>query len=418
MGCSFIAPIQRAVGKVVDVVLPVAAVIPGPWQVPAQIAMVVKAVDDGGIKNAIPAILSVAIGQVIPAGSVTGSIATDAAIKAATVAAVTGGDPLKSAALAALSSGLSKGSDTYSPAQPDNIFSDTTSSDVSGLEYTPDSVDYSLFSGDAQSNIGFQAPTQSISGFDGISPVDYGLSPSDLSGLQFSNPPVLGDSSSFINDPPVLSSPVLTEGLDAVNYSLDSVLPTENTGFQAPTQSISGWDGISPVDYGFTSSDLSGLQILNSPSLPSMGGGQGLTVPVEGGTVGALGLTPTNASPVLGNPDSFINDPDVLGSPVMAIEPPAGMTGEQQAELLKSIIGMFGSVGAAGGLMSSSASPQQQSFYQPSSTMPSYSPEYFQQVQQGYNRLLPSMPADVATPLSAWYNQPSSSIVSKLFGVI
>jgi len=342
MGCSFIAPIQRAVGKVVDVVLPVAAVIPGPWQVPAQIAMVVKAVDEGGIKNAIPAILSVAIGQVIPAGSVTGSIATDAAIKAATVAAVTGGDPLKSAALAALSSGLSKGSDTYSPAQPDNIFSDTTSSDVSGLEYTPDSVDYSLFSGDAQSN----------------------------------------------------------------------------TGFQAPTQSISGWDGISPVDYGFTSSDLSGLQILNSPSLPSMGGGQGLTVPVEGGTVGALGLTPTNASPVLGNPDSFINDPDVLGSPVMAIEPPAGMTGEQQAELLKSIIGMFGSVGAAGGLMSSSASPQQQSFYQPSSTMPSYSPEYFQQVQQGYNRLLPSMPADVATPLSAWYNQPSSSIVSKLFGVI
>lgn len=55
------------------------------------------------------------------------------------------------------------------------------------------------------------------------------------------------------------------------------------------------------------------------PGIPSMGGGQGVTVGVPGGTVGQGGLTPSGATPVLGDPDSFINDPNVLGQPV--IEP-------------------------------------------------------------------------------------------------
>jgi X-X-X-Leu-X-X-Gly heptad repeat protein len=55
------------------------------------------------------------------------------------------------------------------------------------------------------------------------------------------------------------------------------------------------------------------------PGVPSMGGGQGVTVGVPGGTVGQGGFTPTEAVPVLGDPSSFINDPNVLGQPV--IEP-------------------------------------------------------------------------------------------------
>ncbi len=103
MGCSFLAPVQNIVGKVADVVVPIAAVIPGPWQVPAQIAQVAMAVDKGGIKAAIPALLSVAVGQAFPAGSITGSLAADASIKAAGVAAATGGDPLRAGILAAAS---------------------------------------------------------------------------------------------------------------------------------------------------------------------------------------------------------------------------------------------------------------------------------------------------------------------------
>jgi hypothetical protein len=345
MGCSFLAPIQNIVGKVADVVVPIAAVIPGPWQVPAQVASVVMAVDKGGIEAAIPALLSVAVGQVLPPGSITGSLAADAAIKSGVIAAATGGDPVVSALTAAVGSGLSSGSDTYSPTQSsgsDNIFSDSTSGDFDLPSYDPTVTDYSL------------APGAS----------------------------------------------------------------TGASGFKTPFQSSSGLDGSSPVDYSFQGGSSDGLRFLGSPSLSSMGGGQGFTVPVDGGVVGSLGFTPTGASPILGDPRSFINNASVLGSPVMGMEAPTGMSGKQQADLLKSVIKAFGAAGTAGLMGSAMSSPQQeqQPAYQPASTMPTYSPEYFQQVQQGYDRLLPSMPADVATPLSQLYTQPS--IVSKLFGVI
>jgi hypothetical protein len=349
MGCSWIAPIQKQIGKVVDVaqdvvevVAPVAAVIPGPWQVPAQIYMVAKAVDEGGIEQALPAILSIAVGQAVPAGSITGSLAADAAITSAGVAAATGGDPVKAALMAAASSGLSSGSDTYSPPQSagsDNIFSDSTSGDFSAV------------------------PTDSID--------SYAFSPS---------------------------------------YSLADGASTGANGFVAPPLDTAVWDGSSPVDYSLPTAFSQGLQILPSPSLSSMGGGQGFTVPVDGGVVGSLGFTPTGASPILGDPRSFINNESVLGRPVMGMEAPTGMSGKQQADLLKSLINAFGSAGTAGLMRSAMSSPQQeqQPAYQPASTMPTYSPEYFQQLQQGYDRLLPSMPADVATPLSQWYNQPST----------
>jgi hypothetical protein len=378
MGCSWIAPIQRQIGKIVDVaqdvvevVAPVAAVIPGPWQVPAQIYMVGKAVDEGGIEQALPAILSIAVGNVIPAGSVTGSLAADAAIKSGVIAAATGGDPIKAALLAAASSGLSEGSDTYSPASssPD-IFTDST-------------VD--------------------AGGLDGVvvgGPMSPGYSASDITSL---SPLASSDPYSF--------SP---------SYSLADNAPSGAGGLVAPPLDTAVWDGSSPVDYSMPTAVSEGLQILPSPSLPSMGGGQGLTVPVEGGTVGSLGFTPTGASPVLGNPNSFINDPAVTGQPIMATEPPPGMSGEQQANLLKSLINAFGSAGAAGLMGSAMSSPQQGAAYQPASTMPNYSPEYFQQIQQKYDQIVPAMPADVATPLSEWYNKTpyQPSIVSKLFGVI
>lgn len=60
-----------------------------------------------------------------------------------------------------------------------------------------------------------------------------------------------------------------------------------------------------------------GLQLPTMPGLPDMGGGQGITIPVTGGTVGEGGFVPDNAVPVLGDPNSFINDPNVIGTPVI-----------------------------------------------------------------------------------------------------
>jgi hypothetical protein len=55
-----------------------------------------------------------------------------------------------------------------------------------------------------------------------------------------------------------------------------------------------------------------------APGIASMGGGTGLlTAGSAGGIIGATGLTPAGAAPILGSPGSFINDPSVLGQPVI-----------------------------------------------------------------------------------------------------
>jgi len=91
-----------------------------------------------------------------------------------------------------------------------------------------------------------------------------------------------------------------------------------------------GGTGIGLLDGAYTSSMgetglLSGaagegLTVPTTPGLSSMGGAQGLTVPVAGGTVSQLGLIPVGATPVLGDPSSFINDPNVLGKPVFTTD--------------------------------------------------------------------------------------------------
>ena len=53
--------------------------------------------------------------------------------------------------------------------------------------------------------------------------------------------------------------------------------------------------------------------------------------------------------------------------------------------------------------------------YQQPNTMPVYSPEYFQAIQENYNTLLPTVPKDVISPLKEIYT-PQKSIVNTLFG--
>ena len=98
-----------------------------------------------------------------------------------------------------------------------------------------------------------------------------------------------------------------TPSLPPVDYSLlgDASLPTAAPGMGGGTGIIEGSSGM-------------GLQQPTMPNLGGMGGGQGLTVPVAGGTVGQLGFTPSGAVPSLGSPGSFINDPSVLGTDVIA----------------------------------------------------------------------------------------------------
>lgn len=91
-----------------------------------------------------------------------------------------------------------------------------------------------------------------------------------------------------------------------------------------------------------------GLQVPTTPGLSSMGGGTGLTVPVTGGTVTQLGFVPTGATPVLGDPASFINNPDVLGNTVFSTDylaapgAAAGLSASDALRLMNQARGLLG----------------------------------------------------------------------------
>ena len=82
-----------------------------------------------------------------------------------------------------------------------------------------------------------------------------------------------------------------------------------------------------------------GLQVPTLPGLSAMGGGTGLAVGVPGGTVTQLGFVPTGATPVLGDPASFINNPDVLGNTVFSTDylaaPGAAASGISASDALR-----------------------------------------------------------------------------------
>jgi hypothetical protein len=124
--------------------------------------------------------------------------------------------------------------------------------------------------------------------------------------------------------------------------------------------------GSTPVDYGLgpqTTPGVSGGVGLQQPTMPNlggMGGGQGLTVPVAGGTVGQLGFTPSGATPVLGDPGSFINDPSVLGTDVIPQGTPSGISPRDATRALRSAYNLLNpaEAGGAGGGVDSGGAQQ------------------------------------------------------------
>lgn len=108
------------------------------------------------------------------------------------------------------------------------------------------------------------------------------------------------------------------------------------------------------------------------------------------------------------------------------------LTPQQAYQLLKLGAGLFGGAGAltaaaqglmGGGTGGGMAMPSIQAptpFTGTYSGMNPYDADYFQKVQQNYNRLFPTTTANVAGPLESWYQTkyvPDTTISNKLFGV-
>lgn len=90
---------------------------------------------------------------------------------------------------------------------------------------------------------------------------------------------------------------------------------------------------------------------LEAPGLSGMGGAQGITVPIQGGgVVSEMGFVPPGATPSLGDPESFINNPDYLGSPVIsedylattAADMPSGIDIQDALDLAKTGANLLG----------------------------------------------------------------------------
>jgi len=92
-------------------------------------------------------------------------------------------------------------------------------------------------------------------------------------------------------------------------------------GMQFPIEGLQGVASTAPSAAAqFATAATPGLTVPTIPGLTAMGGAQGLTIPVAGGTISQLGLVPTGATPILGDPSSFINDPNLLGNAVFSTD--------------------------------------------------------------------------------------------------
>jgi hypothetical protein len=101
------------------------------------------------------------------------------------------------------------------------------------------------------------------------------------------------------------------------DYSVSGAGSTEGLTVPASTHTFND-DGT--IDYNIAATDKeeeTGLQMPKAPSQTEMGGGYGFITPVDGGYMTSLGFVPTDHSQILGDPNSFINDPNVLGKTVI-----------------------------------------------------------------------------------------------------
>ena len=79
-----------------------------------------------------------------------------------------------------------------------------------------------------------------------------------------------------------------------------------------------------------------------------------------------------------------------------------GLTDAQMLNLLKGGLGLLGGLGGAAVLTNTGGTGMNPTGL-PTQTPPMYTGDYFTKVQQNYNRILPAVPRDVATPLRDWY---------------
>lgn len=236
---------------------------------------------------------------IAPAANAAVQGAIGNAIVQGAISEATGGDFLKGAALSGLGSlagGLQPGlSETLGGGAVGDIASKAliggTMSELSGGDFAKGALISGVGAGIDQAKL--SAADDYLSSLPG-GHGPYSDAPVDMSDFDVA-PPVIDttftpDYSLSVGAPVIpemgaqgIQVPTINEVIDVVNQPVDYSLPIPGSGI--------------------------GLVMPTAPNLDSMGGGQGITVPVSGGTLTESGVIPTNYVPDLGDPTSFINQP-------------------------------------------------------------------------------------------------------------
>jgi len=233
---------------------------------------------------------------------------------------VAGNDPETAAKAALIQTGISTAADTVSQAQatdylenlstPDylNVTTPPTSADVIAAfpETNPNLVnatlsDITTLPAGTVEGIKATLPTTIV----GDTPIDYSLAPAAKSvtvddvvkNIVLENLDTSLQTGTLTADQIDTALNTLTGG-----YTLGGT--TEGIKATMPDTLVTGTE---PVDYTLNVlTGGEGLKLPTSPNLDTMGGGQGLTVKVDGGVLSEEGLTRTG-DVILGDPNSFIN---------------------------------------------------------------------------------------------------------------
>ena len=328
MGCSFLAPIQNAIGNVADVVAPIAASIPGPWQIPAMAVMAITTIQNGGnlgdvVKNVGKAYLLGEIGAGVSGG--VGNVAAEAGLEAATAktigtiagnvakATASGGDPLAALISGGIGAGVGELTSqipgfSEMPAAAQKAISTTIAAELQGKDPTQALINQALTAGINAGKEIFNSPqniTQDGGGTTAAMQGGFGDT-ADKPVTQAELDEALG-----------IYTPTTDYGIHTGGYEISKAGSTEGLTVPVNTHTFNE-DGT--IDYGIADTDAGeeiGLQMPTAPSQTDMGGGYGFITPVDGGYMTSLGFVPTDHSQILGDPASFINDPNVLGKTVI-----------------------------------------------------------------------------------------------------
>jgi len=177
---------------------------------------------------------------------------------------------------------------------------------------------------------------------------------------------------------------------------------------------------------------LAGMEETTAIEGAGVAGAENLTGTYTGGANYLSGMEETTATEGAGVAGADNPTGTTVTVPDTVQEATKNLTPKQAYQLFRLGAGLFGGAGAltaaaqglmGGGTGGGMAMPSIQAptpFTGTYSGMNPYDAAYFQQVQQNYNRLFPTTPANVAGPLESWYQTkyvPDTTISNKLFGV-